>query len=133
MSNLIAITFDGPQQASEALRAIRQIERRGRVHLTDTAVVTKDADGHVHTKNELDSGVEVGIGVVGTLGLLVGIAFPVAGVAAGLLGAPADGWQPGGRWTAPRAGSARGGVGDSRRRRATGPDDPDRDGGAVRA
>jgi uncharacterized membrane protein len=86
VSKLIAITFDGPQQASEALRAIREIERRGRVHLTDTAVVTKDADGRVHTKNELDSGVELGIGVVGTLGLLVGIAFPVAGVAAGLVG-----------------------------------------------
>lgn len=86
MSYLIVITFDGPGQAGEALRALRQIEHRNLLHLTDTAVVEKDADGRVHTKNELDSGVELGIGVVGTLGLLVGIAFPVAGVAAGLAG-----------------------------------------------
>jgi uncharacterized membrane protein len=86
VSNLIAITFDGQQQAGEALRALRQIERRGQLHLTDTAVVSKDADGRVHTKNELDSGVELGIGVVGTLGLLISVAFPVAGIAGGLAG-----------------------------------------------
>ena len=86
MSDLIAITFDGPEQAGTALEELRGLERRGLVHLTDTAIVTKDADGKVHTKNELDSGVELGVGVVGTLGLLVGIAFPVAGVAAGLAG-----------------------------------------------
>ena len=86
MSDLIAITFDGPEQAGTALRELRELERRGLVRLTDTAVVRKDADGKIHTKNEVDSGVELGVGVVGTLGLLVGIAFPIAGVAAGLAG-----------------------------------------------
>jgi uncharacterized membrane protein len=86
VSDLIAITFDGWEQAGEALQALRQVERRGLIHLTDTAVVQKDADGHVHTENELDSGVEMGIGVTGTLGLLVGIAFPIAGIAAGVAG-----------------------------------------------
>jgi uncharacterized membrane protein len=86
MSQLIAITFDGLDQAGEALKALRQFERRDLVHLTDTAVISKDADGDVHTKNEYDSGVELGVGVVGTLGLLVAIAFPVAGVAVGLGG-----------------------------------------------
>ena len=86
VSNLIAITFDDPRQASEALEALRKIEHRGLLHLTDTAVLRKDADGRVHTNKELDSGVELGIGVAGTLGLLVAIAFPVAGVAAGLAG-----------------------------------------------
>ena len=86
VSDLIAITFDGWEQAGEALEALRQVEHRGLIHLTDTAVVQKDADGQVHTKNELDSGVELGIGVTGTLGLLVGIAFPIAGIAAGVAG-----------------------------------------------
>lgn len=86
VSHLIAISFDGPDLAGQALQALRQIERRGLLHLTDTAVLQKDAEGHVHTKNEVDSGVELGIGVVGTLGLLIGIAFPIAGVTAGLLG-----------------------------------------------
>jgi len=86
VSQLIAITFDGPQQAGEALKALRKIEHEGLLHLTDTAVVTKDAEGHVHTKNELDSGVELGLGVVGTLGLLIAVAFPVAGVVTGVAG-----------------------------------------------
>jgi uncharacterized membrane protein len=86
VSQLIAITFDGPEQAGEALQALRQIERRNRIHLTDTAVVQRDADGHVHTKNELDSGVETGLAVVGTLGLLISVVFPVAGITAGLAG-----------------------------------------------
>ena len=86
MSKLIAITFDDPWRAREALRVLRKIERRRLMHLTDPAVVRKDADGRVHTKNELDSGVEFGLSTVGTLGLLVAIAFPIAGVAAGLAG-----------------------------------------------
>jgi uncharacterized membrane protein len=86
VSHLIAITFDGLRQAEQALRSLRQFERRGLVHFTDTAIVRKDDNGRVHTKNELDSGVELGIGVVGTLGLLVAIAFPVAGVVGGLAG-----------------------------------------------
>jgi uncharacterized membrane protein len=86
VSHLIAITFDGPDQAGEALEAVREVERRGHVHLTDTAVIKKDADGDVHTKNEIDSGVELGVGVIGTLGLMVAIAFPIAGVAVGLGG-----------------------------------------------
>ena len=86
VSDLIAITFEGWEQAGEALQELRLIERRGLIHLTDTAVVQKDVDGHVHTKNEMDSGVELGIGVTGTLGLLVGIAFPIAGIVAGVAG-----------------------------------------------
>ena len=86
MSDLVAITFDGWEQAGEALQALRLVERRGLIHLTDTAVIQKDADGHVQTKGEVDSGVELGIGVTGTLGLLVAIAFPIAGLAAGVAG-----------------------------------------------
>jgi uncharacterized membrane protein len=86
VSHLIAITFNGTEQAGEALHTLRQFERRSLVHLTDTAVISRDVEGRVHTKNEFDSGVELGVGVVGTLGLLVAIAFPIAGVTAGLAG-----------------------------------------------
>jgi uncharacterized membrane protein len=93
VANLIAITFAGPDQAGEALHALRQFDHRGVLHLTDTAVLRKDPDGKVHTKNELDSGVELGIGVVGTLGLLVASMFPVAGLAVGLVGGALAGSQ----------------------------------------
>jgi uncharacterized membrane protein len=93
VANLIAITFAGPDQAGEALHTLRQFEHRGTLHLTDTAVITKDPDGKVHTKNELDSGVELGIGVVGTLGLLIASVLPVAGLAVGLAGGALAGSQ----------------------------------------
>jgi uncharacterized membrane protein len=86
VSDLVAITFDQREQAGQALKALRQVEGRGLIHLTETAVIEKDAEGHVHTKNEADSGVEVGVMVTGTLGLLVAIAFPIAGITAGLAG-----------------------------------------------
>jgi uncharacterized membrane protein len=93
VASLIAITFAGPDQAGEALHALRQFEHRGALHLTDTAVIRKDPDGKVHTKNELDSGVELGLGVVGTLGLLIASVLPVAGLAVGLAGGALAGSQ----------------------------------------
>jgi uncharacterized membrane protein len=83
VSDLIAITFNGSEQAGKALRALRQVERRGLVRRTDTAVIRKDAKRPIHPKNALDPAVELGVSVVGTLGMLVAIAFPVAGVVAG--------------------------------------------------
>jgi uncharacterized membrane protein len=86
VSDLIAITFVGPEQAGKALRTLRQVERRGFMHVTDTAVIRKDADRPVHMKNELDPAVELGVSVVGTLGLLVAIALRVAGVTSRVAG-----------------------------------------------
>ena len=47
MSDLIAITFDGADDAEAALRSVRALEHGGKIGLEDTAVVTKDADGKV--------------------------------------------------------------------------------------
>ena len=60
MSELIAITFDGADDATQALASVRPLENEGRIGLEDTAVVTKDADGKVHVKNEMASGTETG-------------------------------------------------------------------------
>ena len=80
MSDLIAITFDGPEQAGNALRALRQVERRGLVHRTETVVIRKDAERPIRTKDALNPAVELGVSVVGTLGIVLAIAFRVAGV-----------------------------------------------------
>lgn len=85
MSDLLAITFDGPDEAEAALRSIRAIEHEGRIQLEDSAVVRKDADGKVTFHNELASGTEAGIGIGAVLGGLLFVVFPVAGIVGGAL------------------------------------------------
>ena len=83
MSQLIVITFDNPDDAGQALKSLRQIEKSHRLHLVDTAVIIKDAEGKTHVKNEVSSGTETGAVVGGILGPFLMFAFPVAGIAIG--------------------------------------------------
>ena len=83
MSDFLAITFDGADDAEAALRSIRSIEHEGRIQLEDTAVVRKDADGKVTIHNELATGTEAGIGIGAVLGGLVFAVFPIAGIVGG--------------------------------------------------
>ena len=85
MSDFLAITFNGPDEAEAALRSIRAIEHEGRIQLEDTAVVRKDADGKVTIHNEMASGTEAGIGIGAVLGGLVFAVFPIAGIVGGAL------------------------------------------------
>ncbi len=86
MSELIAITFDGADDATAALGSIRLLEREGRIGLEDTAVVTKDAEGKIHVKNEMASGTETGAVVGAVLGSLLFVVFPVAIVGGAIVG-----------------------------------------------
>jgi uncharacterized membrane protein len=83
MSHLIVITFDNPDDAGKALKSLRQIEKSGHLHLIDTAVIVKDAEGKTHVKNEVSSGTETGAVVGGLLGPFLFFAFPLAGIAVG--------------------------------------------------
>jgi len=90
MSNLVAITFNDEEQATRALGSIRALEHDGKLGVEDTAVVTKDADGKIHVKNEASSGTETGAVVGAVLGSLLFFVFPVGiivgGIAGGLIG-----------------------------------------------
>lgn len=86
MTRLVAIIFDEQESAGEVLRRVREIESEGHIRLTDTAVLTRDHEGKIHTKNELDSGVETGATVGGLLGLALSFLFPIAGFAVGVAG-----------------------------------------------
>lgn len=86
MSELIAITFDGADDATAALGSIRLLEGEGRIGLEDTAVVTKDAEGKVHVKNEMASGTETGIAAGAVLGSLLFFVFPVGAIVGGAVG-----------------------------------------------
>jgi uncharacterized membrane protein len=83
MSQLVVITFDNPDDAGNALKSLRQIEKSGRLKLVDTAVIVKDAEGKTHVKNEVSSGTETGAVIGGILGPFLFFAFPLAGIAIG--------------------------------------------------
>ena len=83
MADVIAATFDGPDEAEAALRTIRGLEQADKIKPSDTAVVRKDADGKVTIHNEAGSGTETGAVVGAVLGGLLFVAFPLAGIAAG--------------------------------------------------
>ncbi len=83
MSEFIAITFDDADQALAALASVRALEKDDKVHLKDTAVVTKDANGKVSVKNEASSGTETGAVVGGVIGAVLFLVFPVAGIIGG--------------------------------------------------
>ncbi len=83
MADVIAATFDGPDEAEAALRTIRSLEHADKVKPSDTAVVRKDADGKVTIHNEVASGTEAGLTVGAVLGGLLFAVFPLAGIAAG--------------------------------------------------
>jgi uncharacterized membrane protein len=87
MSHLIVVTFDDAEQAGEVRKALKEMERRGALSLDDAAVIAKDEDGKIHTKDEVDSGVGVGAVGGGLLGLLVGgLVFPIGGLLLGAAG-----------------------------------------------
>ena len=83
MGDVIAATFDGPDDGEATLRTIRSLEHEGKVQPSDTAVVRKDQDGKVTIHNELASGTEAGLTVGAVLGGLLFAVFPLAGIAVG--------------------------------------------------
>jgi uncharacterized membrane protein len=86
MSDLVAIWFDGAGAAAAALGSVRALEKDGHIGLEDTAIVTKDADGKVHVKNEMASGTETGAIVGGVLGAMLLVVFPVGLIGGAIIG-----------------------------------------------
>jgi uncharacterized membrane protein len=85
MADFLAVTFDGADDASGALRSIRSIEGADKIKLEDTAVVRKDTDGKVTIHNEMSSGTETGAVVGAVLGGLLFVVFPVGAIIGGAI------------------------------------------------
>jgi uncharacterized membrane protein len=84
VSNLVVITFDDAEQASQVKESLKNLQKQGLLKIDDMAVVVKDAEGKVHTDNQLDTGVKTGIVGGSLLGLLVaGIFAPLGGLVLG--------------------------------------------------
>ena len=71
--SLVVITFDDENDARSAVKALRQLEKAGRLNIEDTAVIRRDADGKLHVDNQVDRSVKVGAAIGGMLGLIIGI------------------------------------------------------------
>jgi uncharacterized membrane protein len=85
MSSLVVVSFESPDEAANVLESLRAQTKYGNISFKDTAVVSKDADGKVHVKNEVSQGTMTATGVGALLGLMLGVfMFPIAGI---LLGA----------------------------------------------
>ncbi len=86
MADLIVLTFAGPNDAAAALAALRRIAVEGRLHLLDTAIVTRDGAGTVHVKNEVSSATEIGAVAGALLGAVLMFMVPLAGIVVGAAG-----------------------------------------------
>ena len=85
MSSLVVVSFDNPDEAEQVLETLKGQSKYGNISFDDTAVVSKDADGKVHVKNNVSHGTMTATGVGALLGLLLGLfLFPIGGI---LLGA----------------------------------------------
>jgi uncharacterized membrane protein len=86
MSDLVVITFPDETSGPAALQAMREAQRNSGLALKDVAAVVKDADGKVHTHNEVSSTTATGAVGGGILGLMLGLVFfPIAGLAIGAI------------------------------------------------
>jgi len=84
MTELVAITFDTPQEAFAVRDALPGIQERHHVEFDDAAVVTRDADGRVELHQPVNIKTAHVLGGA-AWGLVLGAVFlsPVAGAAVG--------------------------------------------------
>jgi uncharacterized membrane protein len=89
---LVVFTFDDENEARNALNALRNLEKAGRLSIDDSAVIRRAEDGKIHVDNKVDSSVKGGAAVGGMLGLIIGgILFPIGGLILGAVGGAAVG------------------------------------------
>ena len=83
MNQLLVVAFDHFDDARNAMKTLRELEREGRIRFEDTAVVERDPDGTTHVKNEVSGTTETAAAVGALVGGLVTFVFPVAGMVLG--------------------------------------------------
>ena len=83
MSQLVVVGFNHLEDARNAMRRLRDLERAGRIRFEDTAIVERAEDGKAHVRNEASGTTETGAAVGAVLGGLLLFAMPVVGIAIG--------------------------------------------------
>jgi len=95
MSQLVVATFADTDSAEKALEAIQAVSKNGVIGISDFAVIEKDANGAVSTRNRVSTSTAWGAGIGAALGGLLAFMFPVAGIAIGAGGGALIGKQIG--------------------------------------
>lgn len=92
-AKIVAIAYDDPDTADQALQRIRELEDQNQLALEDAAVVVREEDGSLRTTDVgPDTERRVQGGALGALtGTLVGMLFGPVGMVAGLIGGGAIG------------------------------------------
>jgi len=72
-NNVIAVSFESDSSAYAGLARLKQLDADGQIELRGAAVVERDADGHVTTKDTAGKEEWEGTAAGGLIGLLVGI------------------------------------------------------------
>lgn len=86
--DIIVVIFDSIDGARQAYEVLVDVREGAYVRVEDTAVIYKDADGHVKTDNKVSHGAKIVSGTTGGIGLLIGFLLggPIGGAAIGALG-----------------------------------------------
>ncbi len=83
--SLLAVEFDDPLKAQEALLASLRLAKRGAIHLDDAAIVTKAESGKIRIHQTKDTSTGQGAAAGGWVGMLAGLLFmaPLVGAVLG--------------------------------------------------
>ena len=83
---IVAIAFDKPTRATEALLGLLPLQQNRDIDLDDAVVVTRDARGKVHLQQTVDSTPGKGAAWGGWFGFFIGLIFlvPLGGVLFGM-------------------------------------------------
>jgi uncharacterized membrane protein len=73
MENVLAVSFAEDSKAYEALSELKELDGQGQVDLAAAAVVVRDKDGKIETKDEVGDDDLTGTATGGVVGLLIGI------------------------------------------------------------
>jgi uncharacterized membrane protein len=83
MNQLIVVAFDHFDDARNAMKTLRALERDGRIRFEDTALVERDPDGTAHVRNEVSGTTETAAVIGAAIGGIVSFVFPLAGIVLG--------------------------------------------------
>src|SRR3954452_662241 len=83
MENVLAVNFDEDSNAYEALSVLREMDGQGQLELAGAAVVVREQDGSVVTKDQMDDTDLEGTATGGIVGLVIGILGGPFGVLSG--------------------------------------------------
>jgi uncharacterized membrane protein len=81
--NVIAVSFSDDANAYEALSRLKELKAKGEVGVRDAAVVTRDEDGKIVTKDQVGGDSVEGTATGGLVGLLIGILGGPIGIVVG--------------------------------------------------